>query len=296
MLGVVTVTYNSAAVIDGFLRSVLSQTHCEFVLYIVDNASIDDTVSSIGRYKDTRIRTILNRRNAGFAEGSNRGIRAALQDGCDAVLLVNNDTEFEPGLFDKLVHGLSDYKCDIITPKIVFYGAQNTIWSAGGGFNPWKGYAGFHYGLGEPDCGQYNLPRTVEHAPGCCALVRSSVFSAIGLMDSLYFVYLDDTDFCYRAKEAGLKIIYLPAAILLHKASSLTGGPESVFSVRFRTRNQIYFMLKHLGVWRSLYYLPAFQVYQLAKLLLRKIDFAGFLLRERAFFEGLAVWRRSTAR
>ncbi|MBZ5501602.1 MAG: glycosyltransferase family 2 protein, partial [Acidobacteriia bacterium] len=137
--------------------------------------------------------------------------------------------------------------------------------------------------------------RVVDHAPACCLLVRKEVFARIGLMDSRYFVYLDDTDFCYRAKRAGLRLFYLPSARLLHKASSLTGGPESDFSVRYRTRNQIYFMLKHLGLWRGLYYLPAFQIFLVLKLIFREIDLSGFFLREKAFAEGLRVWRHSVA-
>jgi hypothetical protein len=292
-IGAVTVTYNSGAVIDGFLQSLLRQSHSNFLAYIIDNASTDDTLQRTLVYRDQRIRQIANSANVGFAEGSNQGIRAALQDGCDAVLLINNDTEFGPQLVEKLVAGLDQYGADMTAPKILFHHDQARIWSAGGGFNPLKGYAGFHFGLDEPDRGQFDQARTVEHAPACCLLARKKVFEKIGLMDPTYFVYLDDTDFCFRATRSGLRIVYLPSATLFHKASSLTGGEASEFSVRFRTRNQVYFMLKNLGFWRNLFYLPAFQIYQLVKLLSRRIDLSGFLLRERALVEGLSVWMRS---
>jgi GT2 family glycosyltransferase len=290
---VVTVTYNSSQVIVDFMSSILRQTFSEFTLYIVDNASSDQTLEHVARYRDPRICVIANAENIGIAEANNQGILAGLASGCESVLLINNDTEFESSLLEKLVAGLEQYACEMIAPKILFHDNQHIIWSAGGGFNPLKGYAGFHFGLGQSDRGQFDNGRLVEHAPACCLLVRKEVFERIGLMDTRYFVYLDDTDFCYRAKRAGIRLRYLPSATLLHKASSLTGGPESDFSIRYRTRNQVYFMLKHLGPWRGLYYLPAFQIHQVIKLVSREIDLAGFFLRESAFIEGLKVWRHS---
>jgi GT2 family glycosyltransferase len=294
-IGVVTVTYNSSRVIDGFMNSLLQQSYSNFVVYIVDNASSDQTLEQVRRYTDTRIIVIANTKNVGIAEANNQGILAGLTAGCASILFLNNDTEFGPSLLENMATGLKKFDCEMIAPKIVFHDNQQVIWSAGGGFSPLKGYAGFHYGLGEPDRGQFDESRRVEHAPACCLLVRKEVFERVGFMDSRYFVYLEDTDFCYRAKRAGVKLYYFPFALLLHKASSLTGGPESDFSVRYRTRNHVYFMLKHLGPWRGLFFLPAFQIHQLLKLVSRKIDLSGFFLRESAFIEGLRVWKHSIA-
>lgn len=293
--GVVTVTFNSGRVIDGFLTSVLGQTREEFLLYCVDNQSSDDTLKKIAQYSDPRIRVIANPDNRGIAEANNQGIQAALADGCDLVLLVNNDTEFEPELFGKLVAGLDQYECDMIAPKILFHHDQRVIWSAGGGIDPRKAYSGFHHGYGEVDRGQYDIPRLVDHAPACCLLIKRDVFDRIGMMDEKYFTYVEDTDFSYRAMRAGLKLMYLPTATLLHKAHSLTGGLFSDFMMRYTTRNRIYFMLKHFGPWRGLYYVPAYQVHLLLQLLLRKVKPSMFWLREKAFFEGLRLWRESVA-
>lgn len=289
-IGAVTVTYNSEAVIDGFMSSMLAQSHTNFVLYVVDNASSDRTLSKLAECRDPRLRVISNVENLGFADGSNIGVRAALDDDCDSILLINNDTEFESQLIEKLYHALFDYECDMAAPKILYHHDPRLIWSAGGGFNQWRGWGGFHRGLNQIDQGQFDDVRLVRHAPACCLLMHKSVFERIGLMDSAYFVYLDDTDFCYRATRAGLRILYLPSATLLHKASSLTGGSESEFSVRYRTRNQIYFMLKHLGLLRTAFYLPAYHALQFARFLLRRISFQNFLLREKAVVEGFRLW------
>lgn len=293
-VGMVTVTYNSGAVVDGFMKSVLEQSYKNLLLYVIDNASSDDTVKKIDKYHMENLRLIANGENLGIAEGNNQGIRRAIDDDCDAVLLVNNDTEFGADLVARLVSGLHGYGCDIVSPKILFHDRPSVIWSAGGGFKPSRGYAAFHYGLEQADTGNFDQPRIVEHAPACCALIRVDVFERIGMIDPNYFIYLDDTDFSYRALHADVRTMYLPDARVLHKASALTGGPDSEICLRYRTRNQVYFMLKHLGVLRSLFFIPAYQVWLLYRSLHRKSQ-SGFWLRERALFEGLRLWHSAHA-
>jgi GT2 family glycosyltransferase len=295
IIGIVTVTYNAGRIVDGFLTSLFRQTYSDFIVYVTDNASSDDTLDQVAAYGDHRVRIFRNHANLGCAEADNRGLQAALQDDCGLILLMNNDTEFEPSLFEKLVKGLDEFECDMIVPKILFYDNQQMIWSAGGGFRPRRGYAGCHYGFREIDRGQFDRVKTVEHGPACCLLLRREVFDCVGLMDNRFFLCLDDADLCYRAKQAGFKLVYLPSATLLHKASGSTGGPDSDLNARYGTRSQVIFMLKHLGIWRSLYYLPAYQVHLLLKLVMRKINLSRFWLRQNAFFEGIKVWRQTSA-
>lgn len=294
-VGIVTVTYNSGGVICGFLTSVVKQAYASLVLYVIDNASTDDTLNLIAEHGQGNVRVIANPDNRGIAEANNQGIHAALAEGCDLVLLMNNDTEFAPKLVAKLVDSLSQHQCDMVAPKILYFDNPARIWSAGGGMDPRRGYAGFHYGYDQLDDGQFDLPRRVDHAPACCLLIRKEVFERIGMMDSRYFTYVEDTDFSYRAKMAGVKLMYVPSATVLHKAHSLTGGLFSPFMMRYTTRNRVYFMLKHFGAWRGMYYVPAYQAHLLIQLLSRKVKPSMFWLREKAFLEGLRVWRQSLA-
>ena len=102
-IGIVTITYNSAKVIDGFLNSTLNQTHTNFILYIIDNISKDNTLEIINQYQDERIKIIANQKNVGVAAGNNQGIKQALQDNCNYILIINNDVEFEYTMFEKLL-------------------------------------------------------------------------------------------------------------------------------------------------------------------------------------------------
>ncbi len=292
-IGIVTVTYNSAKVIDGFLDSLLAQTYANFVLYVIDNASGDDTLALVACHQDPRISVTRNAVNVGFAEGSNQGIRAALDEYCNAVLLMNNDTEFGPQLLQTLVNGLGEDQVDMVAPKILFYDNPDVIWSAGGGWNRARGYSGFHYGYGLRNRGDFDIVRFVDHAPACCLLARRGVFEQIGMLDENYFVYTEDTDFCYRAKQAGLKVLYLPSATVLHKASSLTGGPKSAFTTRYLTRNKVYFLLKHVGLWRTLYYMFAYEVSLVLKFLTGKSTVSEYRMRQKALLEGLILWKHT---
>jgi hypothetical protein len=288
-IGIVTVTYNSEKVLDQFLQSLTAQTYDKFVLYAVDNASRDATAARLKAWGDPRLRLIENTVNVGIAEGDNQGIGAALADNCNLVLFLNNDVEFEPETFAILVAELDAFDCDIVTPKILFEDRIH-IWSAGGTFCALKGYLGLHRGEGEVDRGQFDTPLRIKNATGCCLLVRSLVFSRIGMIDTKYFVYHEDADFLFRAWRKGLIMFYTSHARIFHKVSTLTGGSTSTFTIRYNARGHVYFMLKNLGVLRCLFYLPALQVRMIMKLIFRTISWNEFIIRQRAFFEGISVW------
>jgi GT2 family glycosyltransferase len=247
MIGVVTVTYNSAEVLLGFLQSVFSQTYTEFILIVVDNGSEDGTLSVLKSINDSRLHLIANEDNRGFAEGSNQGIRFALGAMCTSVMLLNNDTEFDSTLFGKLCAGIAEGSTDMTCPKVLYFEEPDRIWAAGGMFQPIFGYRSIHRGEGQRDCGQFDAEETVQFAPGCCLLISMDVFNAIGCLDETYFTYVEDSDFLYRARVAGLTLRYVPSATLLHKVGCLTGGEESDFAVWFGTRNRLFFVFKHFG-------------------------------------------------
>jgi GT2 family glycosyltransferase len=287
--GVVTVTFNSSKVIAGFMDSLLSQTHQEFLLYVIDNASSDDTLEKLDHCLDQRVVVMGNQDNLGVAAGNNQGITAALAAGCQSVLLINNDTEFAPDLLEKLLTGLEEQRCDMIVPKIMYHDRPHVIWAAGGYFSRWRAYATLHYGQGQYDSGQYDVPRRIDYAPTCCLLIRRSVFDLIGLMDETYFVYFDDADFCWRARRAALSLFYYPQARLLHRESSATGGVKSRFTARYSARNKVYFLRKNLSIWQWPLWAAFYEVYLLGRLILGEDGPDSFRVKQRSFRAGLSL-------
>jgi len=288
-IGVVTVTYNSADVLPEFLDSIAVQTYSDFVVYVIDNASKDDTIAICKQRSDLPLVLVPNETNIGVAEGNNQGIRKALEAGCEYVLLLNNDTVFDGNLIAQLQSGLVEHQCAMITPKILYHDNPQQIWAAGGYFQRWLGYRVKHYGSDQRDSGRFEEVRTITYAPTCCVLVRSSVFDQIGLMDPAYFVYSDDTDFMYRAGNAGLEIKYLPGAKVFHKVSSLTGGAASPFTMRYCTRNRIYFIRKHLPAIPAAFWAATYYGYLLSRYLMRMDKKSAWTLKRAAILEGLKM-------
>lgn len=288
-IGVVTVTYNSGSVLPQFLECVFHQTYPHFILFAVDNASKDDTLRLLKECSDERLRIIANPDNRGVAEGNNQGIGAALEAGCGSVLLINNDTEFDAALFSQLDEGLDSYRTGMICPKMLYFDEPERIWAAGGEFQPWRGYRIIHLGADQIDAGQCDRARLVTYVPTCCVLIKREVFETVGLMDERYFVYMDDVDFMYRAMKAGIHLMYLPEAKLLHKVGRLTGGKGSPFTDRYLTRNWVYFILKHFGMILAAPILVLYQIYYARGLLTRQFGLKVYCLKQKAFLEGLAM-------
>jgi GT2 family glycosyltransferase len=126
-------------------------------------------------------------------------------------------------------------------------------------------------------------------------LIRSEVFDRVGLMDSSYFLYFDDTDFCLRGYRVGVKLFYLPSAQLRHKVSSLTGGVSN-FTLRYITRNHIYYLLKHHSRLHIILYFPVFYVYLLGKYLLLLRRPSLFWAAQKAFWEGIFLFSSNLER
>lgn len=247
-IGIVTVLYNSSNVLDDFFSSLDKQTYNDFVLYIVNNNSSDDSLDKCYKLSETvsfKTKIMNENTNWGVAKGNNIGIINALADGCEYVLLSNNDIVLQPDTIENLLVGLQNSKAEMAVPKIFFHDVD-LLWAAGGCFSYFKGSTP-HYGYKQPDDGRFDTMRFIKYAPTCFMLISYEVFCKIGLMDEKYFVYYDDSDFVWRATRCNkLKLAYIPSSTLRHKESSCTGGGRSDFSIYYSSRNRIYFVLKNM--------------------------------------------------
>lgn len=253
-IGLVTITYNSENVLDRFLHSALKQTFDEFMIYIIDNNSSDNTLKLLQKYDDPRIKIIMNESNFGVAKANNQGIKLALNDGCSQVLLVNNDTEFEQFLIEKMLAVQRKNNCSLVVPRIMFFDTPEITWYAGGKFIKSKGFLPEHIGNNQKYDKDQNIINQVDYAPTCCLLVKKEVFEDIGFMDEKYFVYFDDTDFMYRIlKQNKHKLFYFSEVFFYHKVGSLTRSFKDSkreiryrgdFFIKYNVRNHIYFLRK----------------------------------------------------
>jgi GT2 family glycosyltransferase len=248
-IGIVTVLYNSQKVLDEFFESLNSQSYKNFLLYVVDNKSTDDSLALGKRLAKTSLfetKFIVNNDNYGVAKGNNQGIESAINDGCDYILLSNNDVVLKPDSIEKLYTGLNKMNADMVVPKIYYY-KTNLIWAAGGKFKKFSMLTR-HFGTKENDVGQYNSSYKIDYAPTCFMLIKKNVFEIVGLFDEKYFVYSDDADFVYRANLMKQNLFYIYDSIIGHNESSST-VKNSDFYYYYLYRNRIYFDKKHNNIY-----------------------------------------------
>ena len=212
----------------------------------MDNGSTDGSVECFReRYPGMEI--IENGENLGFAEGNNVGIRRAMDEGADYVLLLNNDTVVDPEFLGELVKVADgDENIGIVGPKIYYYdydGRNDVIWFAGGNVLRRIGQP-FHYGLHKIDKGQYDKMKNVDFITGCALLIKQEVVGIVGLLDVDYFAYFEDLDYNIKVSKARYSIVYSPKAKIWHKGSSTSGFMSTTY-IYFHTRNRILFVKKN---------------------------------------------------
>lgn len=247
-VGIVIINYNGAKFQNECVASLLSSDYKNFVLIIVDNASTDNSLELLNEFDDERIIILKQNENCGVAKGNNIGIKKSIELNCSHTLLLNNDTVVQNDFLSKLL------ECNekIVSPKIYYYGSD-IIWYAGGAFNKLKGIS-YHKNYKVKD-DNISKSEYCDYAPTCCLLIKNNLFEEIGLMDEDYFLYYDDSDFCYRVKNEGYKIWLCSESLIYHKVSMSTGGDDSPVSIYYQNRNRIYFINKFkFGLITKMFY------------------------------------------
>ena len=215
-----------------------------FNIIIVDNDSKDDSVEILrNHFKDKHI--ILNSgKNGGFAYGNNIGIKYALENGADYVLLINNDTIVEDDFLNVLVETAEkDKGVAIATGLIMNYYDKSKILYNGGEID-WNKFYGYH--LNERE--NFNViseEKEITFATGCLMLIRKDIFKNIGFLSEEYFMYYEDVDFCAKVQNKGYKIVYNSNSKIYHKVSASSGEEESPFAIEWNTRNRLRFYRKY---------------------------------------------------
>jgi len=223
------------------LASLQAQT-ARTTIYLVDNGSIDDSVDAVrANFPDVTI--LENGANFGYAGGNNVGIRRALDDGADVVVILNNDTLLEPECIARLTDALMPTDVAAAAPKTVSTADPHIIHFAGGGIS---GHGEpYHCGLGCTDGPEFDVPRDTEWITGCAIAVRRSALERIGAFDERFFLLFEDADWSLRARRAGMRLRYCPTAHVRHAGSVSFGGKASSTYLYYHSRNRLLWLEKH---------------------------------------------------
>ncbi len=255
-ISVVIVGWNASHYLDMCLESLAAAPpRRSMEVFVVDNASTDDTVELIER-KFPWVNLIKSPENLGFSRGNNVGIRR-----CQGryVALVNPDVVVLPGCLDALADYLDEHsKVGNVGPRVLngdmslqvscrqFPTPWNNFCSATGLSSVFKGSRFF---AGEQ---MYFFPHdrttTVDILVGCFSFIRRETLDAVGLLDENLFMYGDDVDWCRRCWNAGWEVVFYPGAQAIHYRGKTTAPYPVRFAVA-QQRSVLYYWSKHHSYW-----------------------------------------------
>ncbi|MEP6914924.1 MAG: glycosyltransferase family 2 protein [Acidobacteriota bacterium] len=260
-LSIVIVNYNAREHLENCLRSLASAPpDVAHEIVVVDNASTDDSRSAL-RANWPRVRVIEQRVNTGFAAGNNVGIRATRGP---RVLLLNNDTLVPAGAIDALLARLEAHPdAAVAGPRLI--DAQGAVELS---FGPMIAPLGelrqkvttFLYARRVPAVARWVARATgreqyVDWVSGACLLVRREAAERAGLLDERYFLYTEDVDFCATIRSQGGRVLFTPAAEIVHLRGRSRATAPVAMNAAYR-RSQLAFYEKHHPRWA-----PALRLY-----------------------------------
>lgn len=237
-VGIVISNYNGWQDTVQCLESLDKQTYWDFEIILLDDASTNDSVEQLRPHLPANTVFLPQQANIGFAAANNVGIRRALADGCNWVLLLNNDTVAAPDFLETLLRETPEGT--VSCPKMLFLNPPDEIWFAGGELDRATGRVK-HLGGHEKDGPAFAEKKQVSFITFCCVLLPRDVIERVGFLDETLFMYCEDVDYCIRLADAGVPLWFLPDAKIWHKAGGSAGGMLSVYYI---TRNTLYLTCK----------------------------------------------------
>lgn len=246
-VSIILLNYNTSNDLIECINSLENIDYPNYEIIVIDNCSNKNEIRKLESYLEKREKCIFikNDKNTGFAGGNNLGIKYALENKTDYILLLNSDTLVNENFLSVLVDTAEKDKENIamVTGKILYYPNVEKVWY-GGGYIDWGKFIGKHYGEGEYDNGQYNEIKSITFSSGCLMLINASLNFEKYLPEE-YFMYYEDVDYCAKILNNGFKIMYNPNAVIYHKIGSSSGGEQSEFTIRWANRGRYIFMNKY---------------------------------------------------
>ena len=225
------------------LESLMAQTVPLVEISVVDNGSVDDSVEQIRR-RFPQVTLLRMQRNLGFAAGCNLGLERALALDYDYVLLVNNDTVLAPDMLACLLREAHP-DVGILSPKIFYAPHSDRIWSIGGRCHPLT-FEKTGDARGQRDDARRFKTGERDYLVGCGMLLSLKALRKVGLLDTRFFMYYEDSYLSLRFRQAGLKLMMVGDAHMWHKVATSSGGADSPAERYLMAKSSVIFFRKHV--------------------------------------------------
>jgi GT2 family glycosyltransferase len=225
-LTICIVNWNTAKLLRDCLDSIFNQKwRISLQVVVVDNHSADLSAAMVRSKFPNQVILIENKENLGFARANNQAFAQAQGE---YVLILNSDTLVCPGSLDDMVDFMEHHSetgalgCKLINPdgsvqRSCWLGYPNLKAAIADAFYLWRLLPNLPWmRTCETAVANPKIELEVDHLLGACILVRRDVINAVGGMNEDLFLFLEETEWCYRIKKSGWKIHYLPHAQIVH--------------------------------------------------------------------------------
>lgn len=236
LTSIVILNYNAGKMLLDCVESVYKTEKYNFEVIIVDNISTDNSHKKC-KEKFPDVYLIENEENLGYCEGNNVGILKAKGE---FIVILNPDTKVEPNWLIELFEAQKLFGDALYQPKILAF--ENNLFESGGNLLQTFGF-GYSKGRGVTDNGQYDELSEIGYASGACLFTKTEIIKKIGLFDPFIFLYHDDLDLGWRARQIGIKSFYVPKSRIYHAGSyNFKWSGKKFFWLE---RNRHYCLLTH---------------------------------------------------
>ena len=259
-LSVVIVSYNVSSFLDQALATLADSARgCEYEVFVVDNASTDDSVEMVRRKYPGAI-VIANRDNRGFASANNQALERAKGK---YILLLNPDTVLSSDTIRVMTGFLDSHPeaggagCKVINPDgSLQLACRRGFPSPGVAFFKMVGLSSLF--PKSKTFGAYNLTyldpeaiAEVDAISGAFMMLRKEALERVGFLDETFFMYGEDLDLCFRIKQDGWKIYYVPNTEIIHFKGESSKTVPTIKSIRdFYTAMHIFVEKHYSGSFR----------------------------------------------
>jgi GT2 family glycosyltransferase len=243
MIGVVIVNWNRAQDTVAAYQSLIPSTFEDWRLYVVDNASSDDSAAVLDRDLGAKATLILNDSNAGFSGGCNLGVARALADGATHIFLLNNDATVLPCTLERLIgESLAEGDRAVLGCAVKHFGTDT--------YQFFGSHTASKFGTPlwfEDDELEKLASRVIESdfVLGAALFAPARIWREIGDLDDRFYLNYEEADWCYRAREAGFACYVVPAAVVLHRVGASIGPTNGPMQAYFLSRNELLFARRH---------------------------------------------------
>ncbi len=246
-VAIVILNYNTRALLEQFLPGVVASSYASKTVWVVDNASTDDSADYVRTHFTGQVELLVSPQNYGYAGGYNWALD---QIDADYYVLLNSDVRVPANWLNPLVEiAEQDSKIGALQPKILDEKSNGKFEYAGasGGFLDKWGYPfcrGRIFDTLEEDRGQYDEPVNVFWATGACIFVRAEAFRKAGKLDADFFAHMEEIDLCWRLQRLGYTVMVQPESVVFHLGGgTLAEGSDRKYFLNFR--NNLYLLAKN---------------------------------------------------